>query len=102
MQGAEKKDGSGQAEGAFIGKADGASPKGSTLSERDDGARSRRARSLECSKIQTSMPGVWAPPQPQHYSSPRRWWATQSSDCLQPGSLSHGASACLSIYLPQP
>lgn len=62
MQGAEKKDGRGQGEGAFIGKADGASPKGSTLSERDDGAQSRRARSLECSKIQTSMPGVWAPP----------------------------------------
>lgn len=39
MQGAEKKDGRGQGEGAFIGKADGASPKGSTLSERDDGAR---------------------------------------------------------------
>ena len=44
-----------------IGKADRTSPKDPILSGKDTGAQGRRARSLECSKIQMSMHEVRAP-----------------------------------------
>lgn len=44
-----------------VGKADGTSPKDPTLRDKDAGAQGRRARSLECSEIHTSVPGVRAP-----------------------------------------